>query len=1242
VFFGGLHLAYASILQSDLNQNGISDSGESNVVMEISTTLPAGEYNFQNLTITNNATLTLDGDPDSVDVFKGVRINANNLTVNLGSSISANGRGYLTGPGSPDSSLWGTVGASYGGRGGGTSPQPIYDSATIPVNLGSGIEGRRGGGAIRLVISNTLQNDGTISADGIFDRTSGGNLYITTNHLVGSGVYSAIGGPTSWPYMNGSGGGGRIAIYFQDSSYGGTATARAGFLCFYGCARAAEDGTVGLFDTSDNSLKVVSSWSFQKNDEPFNFSHIILKNTSKTKSENNVSITAGDLLLDDHSSFALGEGQILNISEVNINDYSTLNLSVNKTLAIDSLNVTNYSTITVDPEKVLSLTVSNLNIDQTSFISADGKGYIDGPGTPPVYNEGGASYGGRGGGNSSPTYGSDITPTDFGSGTEGRRGGGAIRLIISGNLQNDGLISAQGDRERTSGGSIYVTTTNLSGLGTFNANGRDTVWPFGSVGAGGGGRIALYYQNQDYVPTATAKSGVYCYYGCAPAAEDGTVVMNSLGPVCSVDCFSNVLFLPGIMGSRLYEHNGLSDKELWVSRSDSNHADLALDSQGKSLVNGVYTKDDTQNNGEIDETGIVDDVYSANIYQSFIADLRKWKNDDKIIADYAFIPYDWRLSLDDIVTNGTTTNSNLSYNSSQNFSDSFILKKLESLQSNSRTGKVTIIAHSNGGLVAKALVQKLQDTNNPLYDKIDKIIFVGVPQVGTPDAIAALLHGNELGQGFIMSAGRSRQLAENMSAIYNFLPSAGYFSTVDPAFAVDKVVSFENKPFFNPQLAQYSFFVSNESELKNYVLGTDARIKPSFSDTTHPNIGNSSLYSKTESVHQVLDSWQPPLNTKVIQVAGWGEETLAGLDYEAIKDSNNVEQLSYKPRFVVDGDGTVVVSSALWMTALPNVERWWVDLPSYDTLTNLERVHKDILEVSNLRNFIKSQITDSSTFTDSENIVVNDTSTLVSNGVRLHYTLHSPLTLGVTDLQGRYTGQDPITKEIKEGVPGVNYRKIGDVQFISVPAGTFYTLKMKGYETGSFSLDVDKQIGNTVTDTTSFQGIPSSTTTIATMDIATNQEVASSTLKLDQNGDGTPEFNIMAKKDGIATMPYIFSGFLQPINDTAHQANQNLSVFKAGSTVPVKFQLYKYDGATMQAKTTPVWLTPQKGSQMSALVDETFYSVAGTSGNTYKWDATNQQYIYNWSTKGLASGYWYKIYAKLDDGNTYAVTIGLR
>jgi len=61
---------------------------------------------------------------------------------------------------------------------------------------------------------------------------------------------------------------------------------------------------------------------------------------------------------------------------------------------------------------------------------------------------------------------------------------------------------------------------------------------------------------------------------------------------------------------------------------------------------------------------------------------------------------------------------------------------------------------------------------------------------------------------------------------------------------------------------------------------------------------------------------------------------------------------------------------------------------------------------------------------------------------------------------------------------------------------------------------------------------------------------------------------------------------------------------------------------------------------MNSPVDESLYTDPATSGNVFKWDGT--QYSYNWSTKGFAAGYWYRIYAVLDDGTVQSVVIGLK
>ena len=131
--------------------------------------------------------------------------------------------------------------------------------------------------------------------------------------------------------------------------------------------------------------------------------------------------------------------------------------------------------------------------------------------------------------------------------------------------------------------------------------------------------------------------------------------------------------------------------------------------------------------------------------------------------------------------------------------------------------------------------------------------------------------------------------------------------------------------------------------------------------------------------------------------------------------------------------------------------------------------------------------------------------------------LHSPLTLGITDSLGNYTGMDPVTHEINEEIPNVYYKQIGDVQFISVPTDTPYTLTMHGYDTGTFALDVDKQLGNTITESTSFQNVPTTAHTLATVAITPNLTVATTQLQVDTDGNGTTDTTLTATPNGTTT-----------------------------------------------------------------------------------------------------------------------------
>jgi VCBS repeat-containing protein len=167
------------------------------------------------------------------------------------------------------------------------------------------------------------------------------------------------------------------------------------------------------------------------------------------------------------------------------------------------------------------------------------------------------------------------------------------------------------------------------------------------------------------------------------------------------------------------------------------------------------------------------------------------------------------------------------------------------------------------------------------------------------------------------------------------------------------------------------------------------------------------------------------------------------------------------------------------------------------------------------------------------------------------------------------------------------------------------------------------------------------------------------TYKLAQDAIGTATVSVQVQDDGgtanggkdtstpaktfTIDVNYGFSGFLQPINWTAHQVlDTNVSTFKGGSTVPVKFYLTDANGNRIVQPVNAQWTTPQKGSATNQAIDEGVYTDPATSGSLYKWDSTAQQYIYNWSTKGVAAGFYYKIGVTLPDGNTHYTYISLR
>ncbi|MFA4975818.1 MAG: immunoglobulin-like domain-containing protein [Candidatus Paceibacterota bacterium] len=523
---------------------------EIDTIIDKDTTLTSGEYNYDNLIINNNAILTLEGNPESANTFKGVKITAKNITINNGSRISADLKGYKnTGPGAPDVSHAG-AGASYGGVGYGNTSTSVYGSATMPLELGSAGGGPNAfaGGAIRLIITKTFTNNGMISANGDIS-SSGGSIYVTAKEITGSGTFSANGGNLyAGGFFAGPGGGGRIAFYYETFSFTGKTEALGGCGRYDGMTLScAKNGTIGLFDTINNDLYLNSSWQFRESDGPFSFNNIFVSNGANVTSEKSVSINADEILIDKASQFTLAEDQTINIPIISL-DNSTLTLSGSETITSDVLTMSGSSNVTIGEEKILSLEIPNITVGSGSLISVNTKGYVDGLGAPLAPNYyAGASYGGVGGGNiPTSVYGSDIEPIDFGSGGTGiYRGGGAIRLIVSNTLTNNGTISANGD-VTSSGGSLYINTKNILGNGNFYANGGGAYCGGSCYQPGGGGRVALYYETYSFTGKVLADG----WSGSIGTSSAGTVkkIDTTLSILKAITVFNFAGLTPSVIG----------------------------------------------------------------------------------------------------------------------------------------------------------------------------------------------------------------------------------------------------------------------------------------------------------------------------------------------------------------------------------------------------------------------------------------------------------------------------------------------------------------------------------------------------------------------------------------------------------------------------------------------------------------------------------------------------------------------
>ncbi len=579
---------------------------------------------------------------------------------------------------------------------------------------------------------------------------------------------------------------------------------------------------------------------------------------------------------------------------------------------------------------------------------------------------------------------------------------------------------------------------------------------------------------------------------------------------------ANVLFLPGIKASRLYK-NGLpgTDDQLWPPNYFGNDLkDLALDGNGKS-VNAVFTKD------------ILDQIawgIGGNIYQSFADDLSNLKTAGTI-KDYKLFAYDWRQNVEDVAENGTP------------YPDGAIgsaVDDVKSLADSAWNGKVTIVAHSDGGLLAKAVMRELEKQGKA--GLVGTVVLVDAPQMGTPLSILSLLYGYDeaiLG-GTLVSREDARTLAWNMPGAYGLLPSKTYFDRMESPFITFSSEHTRYKSFKDA----YGDGIDTVGELDRFLSGEDdKRSTPAASDVELENTLRTNLLTEAKETHDRLDDWTPPAGVKVIEIAGWGLDTVSGVDYkeEAKETRTYVGELTrcvqageydpiYEPKFTVDGDRVVTAPSSLMLPSSDRVTRYWVDLWSYNKVVAKGRSHSDILEADPVRTFLGNMIKNVPAslpeyFHDSRPDDHDNASP------RIRMSLYSPLDINVTDAAGNHTGPKLVDGHVtyEESIPDSYYYQYGDRKYVGFPEGSDVHVEMDGYAEGPYTLKLVEVKpttgGEETTGSATFADLPTTAKTKVTFAIPSAGLAGMSALSADVDGDGTNDYVLPPVLGGTTSLP---------------------------------------------------------------------------------------------------------------------------
>ncbi|OKP93859.1 hypothetical protein A3849_30350, partial [Paenibacillus sp. P46E] len=490
-----------------------------------------------------------------------------------------------------------------------------------------------------------------------------------------------------------------------------------------------------------------------------------------------------------------------------------------------------------------------------------------------------------------------------------------------------------------------------------------------------------------------------------------------------------VILVPGIMGTELWNTGA---DQIWLpdkTQLKDDILNMKMDTDGRSLNSKVRAGDP----------------------------LKDWYEKIKIYLEekkfnVRYFGYDWRKDVSD--------------------NADALVEFIDQEHINSPNSKINIVAHSMGGLISTEYINKGN------ANKIDKLITLGTPYLGAPQAVNIFETGAAAGD-FISDTAISKSIREvmpNIPSAYQLLPSEEYFTLNNTNYL-------KSQEYLGPSL-----------NLKN----------TNFKDTTYTNYNstftflkdnrgwsNDLLINKAKKFYENLNIVSNLNKVDSYYIIGDRIPTIGGL---------TVTNYTFGPqRYVLDiksiqGDGTVPLISARvgTPTRLDSAKTYYIK-EKHGELPNNVNVQQQVFNI----------------LSDRPNDLAPNIRKLSSNTKALKIKIECPVDLNIYDSVGRHTGEKS-DGTYEESIPYSTYYTDGETK-IALMEDANYQVKLKGTGYGEMTYTLVWSDENDVEEkTVRFDNIPITPNSVFTSSTDKNGQI---TLSVDNNGDGVIDSTVGSSVD---------------------------------------------------------------------------------------------------------------------------------